>query len=301
MHLLRSYYFVSALLGIMCVVVFSVYTNLQVAPSDFPSGKNFTVGENETLKSISVRLEKDHYIASALLFRATISSLGKDRHIKAGGYTFVEPLPLKGIVEKFAVGHPDVPLISLTIPEGSTVVEIAALVHKALPSISIDSFISTVQQNNLEGKLFPSTYFLLPSATLESVIKIMNSTFETKYKLITNGQVAPSPLTKDIDVLSLAAILEGEAKTKEDMQMVAGILLERLQRGMPLQVDAAKDTYATKGLPSKPINNPGEVAIESVLRPTISPYLYYITGKDGSMHYAVTFDEHKRNIQKFLK
>jgi UPF0755 protein len=130
---------------------------------------------------------------------------------------------------------------------------------------------------------------------------MLKSTFESKYEFFVKGYTIPDPLTSNTEVLSLAAILEGEAKTEEDMQIVAGILLARLKKGMPLQVDAAKETYGTKGLPLVPINNPGEIAISAVFHASSSPYLFYITGKDGKMYYAKTFEEHKRNIAKYLR
>lgn len=298
---LKSTHFLWAFIGTLLLVVMYVYSVMSSVPTNFPLGKNFTVGENETLKSISIRLEENHYINSALLFRAFISSRGRDRHIKAGGYTFNEPFVLGGIIEKFATGHPDVPLLSVTIPEGSTNSEIANLVHKAIPTISTNVFLATLEEKNLAGKLFPSTYFLLPSSTIENIITMMKSTFEIKYESLVQGLIIPAPLISNNEVLSLAAILEGEAKTKEDMQIVAGILLKRLEKGMALQVDTAPITYTVKGLPELPINNPGEVAISAVFNATTTPYLYYITGKDGKMYYAKTFEEHKRNIQKYLK
>jgi UPF0755 protein len=99
----------------------------------------------------------------------------------------------------------------------------------------------------------------------------------------------------------MASILEGEAKTEGDMKIIAGILLTRLTKGMPLQVDVAKETYTAKGLPKVPLNNPGLVAIMAVLHPTFTDNLYYLTGNDGAMHYAKTFEEHKKNIKKYLK
>lgn len=298
---LKSSHLAWGLVAIALVGSLYAYNEVETVPTNFPVGKNFTVGENETLKSVSLRLKEGHYVNSALLFRAFISSRGRDRHLKAGGYSFTEGVALSSVVEKFATGHPDVPLVSVTIPEGSTADEIAAIVNKAIPSISAQSVTSLIEQNNLAGKLFPSTYFLLPSSSAESIIKLMRTTFENKYTFFVRGLVMPAPLTKDTEVLSLAAILEGEAKTKEDMEIVAGILLARLQKGMLLQVDAAPETYKTKGLPVTPINNPGEVAISAVFHASSSPYLFYITGKDGKMYYAKTFEEHKRNITKYLR
>ncbi len=290
------FFFIVILLGSMFV-----YQETFSVPRDFPIGKNFTVNENESLKSISKRLEDERYINSALLFRILLSFSGRDRHLKIGGYSFPEPVTVTEVVNKFALGKPDVPLVSVTIPEGSTNEEIAAIIHKAIPSIEETKIISFINDNNLHGELFPSTYFLLPSSKPEQIIQLLKTTFEEKYSAFIRGLVMPKPLTSDNEVLSLAAILEGEAKTKEDMEMVAGILLTRLQKGMPLQVDVAPETYKLKGLPLKPINNPGEMAISAVFHASASPYLYYITGNDGKMYYAKTFEEHKRNIQKYLK
>jgi UPF0755 protein len=277
------------------------YYVLGTIPESFPVGKNFIVEEGESLRSISHRLEDEHYIRSAVWFRAWISFLGRDRHVQLGGYVFDEPLPLGSIVHRLVFGRPNIPLISVTIPEGSTTYEIAVLFQKALPHFSIDIFGEKVSAVEADGKLFPSTYFLLPSTTENQAVTRMVDTFERKYAENFAKVKIPSPLKDKNDVINLAAILEGEAKTQVDMQIVAGILLKRLTVSMALQVDAAPETYKTRGLPRMPINNPGLVALQSVFEAASTPYLYYITGDDGTMHYAKTFEEHKKNIQKYLK
>lgn len=124
------------------------------------------------------------------------------------------------------------------------------------------------------------------------------------------------------DVIIMASILEGEALPK-DRQVVAGILWKRLSIGMPLQVDATfryingkgtydltaddlkidspYNTYIHKGLPPGPISNPGIDAISASLNPIPTKYLYYLTEKDGTIHYAKTFTEHIANKNKYLK
>jgi len=120
----------------------------------------------------------------------------------------------------------------------------------------------------------------------------------------------------------MASILEGEALTTSDRKLVAGVLWRRLEIGMPLQVDATfsyvngkttfeltlddlkidspYNTYKYKGLPPTPINNPGLNSINAALYPTKTKYLYFLSGNDGKMHYARTFEEHKRNRQLYL-
>ncbi|MEI6810845.1 MAG: endolytic transglycosylase MltG [Candidatus Nomurabacteria bacterium] len=264
-------------------------------------GTNFVVEEGESLRSISLRLQNENYIKSALLFRAWVSFLGRDRHIQLGVYSFDKPLVLGAVIKKLVSGNPDAPLVSLTIPEGSSYTDIANLIKKELPNFSIDIFNKKVLEKNANGKLFPSTYYLLPSTKEERIVDIMVETFNKKYSTSFSNSKIDAPLKNKEDVIILASILEGEAKTSVDMKMVAGILLKRLTLNMPLQVDAAKETYSKRGLPVNPINNPGIVAMDAVFNAVDSSYLYYITGKDGIMHYSKTFEEHKRKIQKYLK
>ena len=289
------------LFGIIVLVLMYGYHITRTIPDEFPVGKSFVVEEDETLHSVSLRLEQEQYIHSALWFRAWVSFLGRDRHVQLGGYVFDTPYVLGAVIKKLVSGYPDTPLVKVTIPEGSTTEETAKVFHDVIPSISEAVFIEKVHTLGAEGRLFPSTYFLLPSTNENRSIEIMTDTFVKKYKESTTVFDLPKELTTQNDVISLAAILEGEAKDEEAKKVVAGILLTRLKRGMPLQVDAAKETYTKKGLPKIPINNPGLVAISAVFNSTPSDYLYYITGDDGNMYYAKTFAEHKRNIQKYLK
>lgn len=289
------------IIGFVLVIVLFTLWSSRTIPNNFPVGTNFVVEEGESLRSISNRLQNENYIKSALLFRAWISFLGRDRHIQLGVYSFDKPIVLGAVIKKLVSGTPDAPLISITIPEGSNSLEIANLIKKELPNFSIDIFNKKVLEKNANGKLFPSTYYLLPSTNEERIIDIMVETFNKKYEDSFSKVKINNLLKSKENVIILASILEGEAKTPLDMRIVAGILLKRLSLNMPLQVDAAKETYKVRGLPASPINNPGLIALDATLNPTDSSYLYYITGKDGIMHYSKTFEEHKRNIIKYLK
>ena len=285
--------------GIFALLV-ALFTLALGAPGVSPGNVKFQVSEGESLYSISSRLKEENLVRSPLLFRGWISFLGRDTNIGLGVYRFETPITLGEVVRTFVSG-PDEPLLSVTIPEGSTTKEVADLIKKAIPTFSVDRFGELVQKDKLDGYLFPSTYYPLPSFTEEDMIRVMNNTFEKEYGKRFSEAVFPKVLASRNDVISLAAILEGEANTQEDMRIVSGILEKRLEKGMRLQVDVAEVTYRESGLPDQPISNPGLVAIDAVFRPIASPYLYYLTGKDGKMYYAKTFEEHKRNIQKYLK
>lgn len=297
----RNYSLIGIIVLLSLAAALYIFYQFSSVTSSFPVNKNFTVNESESLKSVSDRLQGEGYIRSALLFRVGVSFLGKDRALQIGGYSFSQPLTLFGVINSFVRKGPTSPLLSVTVPEGSTSLEIATIITKAIPEITVEGFLRQVMINSAEGKLFPSTYFLLPSYREDDIIKLMLVTFTKKVASEVIPQTIPEPLTSEKDILVLASILEGEAKTEEDMKIVAGILLARLQKGMLLQVDVAKETYKQKGLPRTPLNNPGVVAIRAALNPTPTEYFYYITGKDGKMYYAKTFEEHKRNISKYLR
>lgn len=301
MNFTKKYLVTGVVLLIGSIIVLYFFQQLFLVPNTFPVGKNFVVNENETLNSISERLKKEKYITSPFLFRLGVSFLGKDRAIQLGGYIFDSPRNLSQVVATFVKGRPDTPLLSITVPEGSTSYEVAEMIVRIFPSLSAVSINNFIVKYHAEGRLFPSTYFLLPSYTERDIIQLMLSTFTKKVEsIITTSSILP-PLTSLNDVIVLASILEGEAKTEKDMKIVSGILLTRLTRGMLLQVDVAKETYKEKGLPNVPLNNPGLVAILAVLNPIFTGDLYYITGNDGMMYYAKTFEEHKQNIRKYLK
>ena len=172
------------------IVCIYLYTQALVVPYSFPVGRTFTIGENETLKSISIRLKKDGYIYSPLLFRAGISFLGKDRTIQLGGYVFNKPLTLLCIVTTFVQGKPSAPLITVTVPEGSTSFEVATIIGKVIPSLSPSIFREVISNYTANGKLFPSTYFLLPSYKEEDIVKLMLLTFTKKTQnLISKGEI----------------------------------------------------------------------------------------------------------------
>jgi len=149
-----------------------------------------------------------------------------------------------------------------------------------------------------QGHLFPDTYFMKVSVTAEKVVEILNSNFESK-TLLFEDKFDASKYSKE-EIITMASLIEGEVQTKEDKELVSGILWKRLSIGMALQVDSAPITYDEPGLPKKPINNPGLVSIEAALSPKSSPYLYFISDKEGKTHYARTLDEHIQNIKKYL-
>ena len=190
------------------------------------------------------------------------------------------------ILYKIGRGKADRAGIAITVPEGFDLVKISERVERVY-GINSEEFAEYAK--DYVGKLFPETYFFAGDVKKEIIVKRMVEEFDKRVGPISD---------KD---LVLASLVEGEAKSAEDMKIVAGILKKRIKLGMALQVDVAPETYKTNEVPKTPINNPGLNAIEAVRNPTLSEYLYYITGDDGNMYYSKTFEEHKAYIRKYLR
>lgn len=196
--------------------------------------------------------------------------------------------------------------------------------NQANDSLKAGSFAAAVKPPyaSLEGFLFPDTYFISRRTKPETVVGIMLENFEKKINLSIKDKVAKSG-HNFFEVLTMASILEKEAATGKDRGLISGILWKRLKSNMPLQTDASLyyitgkasadltqedlkidspyNTYLYGGLPLGPIANPGLLSIEAALEPIESPYFYYLSDKDGKMHYATTYEQHLANKRKYLR
>jgi UPF0755 protein len=187
--------------------------------------------------------------------------------------------------------------ISFTIPEGFNVNQIGDVFALKLKNFNKVQFL--LQTKTLEGYLFPDTYFFLNNMNETDVIKSMRNNFEKKITPLLPAIISSGKTEKEIIIM--ASIIEREAKGDADRGVISGILWKRIKIGMPLQVDAAPETYKTKGLPESPIGNPGLEAIKASIYPQSSNYLYYLHDDNGIVHYAKNFSEHQTNIKKYLK
>jgi UPF0755 protein len=312
---LRYLLFVLALVAICLLLVLAFIATNKQPPPDFPVATPIVIEEGSSISKIISTLHNANVIKSELLLYVVLLSSYTPSDIKASTYIFDQPYDVFAIAKKLASGDFTSTLVRLTHREGERV----TAVHDALPAITYDEFILAASTS--EGYLFPETYFLPPHFTAENVVATLRDKYE-EFIIPLRGTIAGSGMS-EYDVLILASILEREANSAESMGMVAGILRNRLDIGMALQADASIEyildkplgalvpadlkidspynTYLNTGLPPTPIGNPGKVAIEAVLNPTKSDYLFYITGTDGKFYYAKTYEEHKKNIARYLK
>ncbi|MDE1965848.1 MAG: endolytic transglycosylase MltG [Patescibacteria group bacterium] len=286
--------------------------------ASFPNDAYVTIRAGEPLSEISTSLSTNGIITSAGLFSAYVRVAGRASALKAGVYRFTRPLGIAGVAERLTHGAFGIAAVRITFPEGYTVRDMSALIARELPEADAPSFIAAAKGD--EGYLFPDTYEFLPSASAADIVEAMRANFDARIASITPAIAASGHALPDI--VTMASLIEKEARTPADRRMVAGILWNRVRLGMPLQVDAVfgyiegtathapslaelssdspYNTYLHAGLPPGPICNPGLDALLAALTPAKTADLYYLTGKDGKMHYARTYAEHERNQLLYL-
>ncbi|HPT65739.1 MAG TPA: endolytic transglycosylase MltG [Candidatus Woesebacteria bacterium] len=302
----RVFAIISLSVVILLAGIFSYLKVNNRAVSADTSNIMFTIKDGDSLVNISKNLESKSLIRNKYSFLFYAYTLGLNKKIQAGTFRLSPSLSTKDLIVKLSKGG--VSDYWLKIIEGTRVEE-------------------NDVKNAKEGYLFPDSYLIPTYYTADQILQVIQSNFDKKFAQAKEG--ATNKKLTDKEIVIFASILEREARSLKSKQEVAGILLNRLEIGMALQVDAsvqyARDTknkpkkyweplskadisiispfntYKNPGLLPSPICNPGYDAIYAAFHPTASNYLYYITGNDNLMHYAVTLDQHNSNIANYLK
>jgi UPF0755 protein len=280
--------------------------------------------------AIGELLESKGIIKSKWGFRLLVDRLNYESKLQAGSYTLNKSQNLKEIIETLTKGSED---FWVTIPEGKRREEIALILFNEFEKndlpFSIPDFLESSKE--LEGYLFPDTYLIPRTMTEEEIVNLMRATFDEK--IPDELKIKANKLNLEFgEALILASLVEREAKYDVDRSKIAGVLINRLQIQMPLQIDATVqyalgsaqcitkttsdcnwwpqiteteykspyNTYKVNSLPPAPICNPGIKVIEAILNPDSHDYLYYVSEPSGTTHYAKTLEEHETNIQKYL-
>jgi len=278
----------------------------------------FVVQKGDGVKEISNGLKQKGLIKSSVVFFLLVKQLGIDKKIEAGDFRLSPSMTALEIAENLTHGTLD---IWVTISEGKRATEIAEILKKKIPTYDPSWTNILIGQ---EGYLFPDTYLIPKDADIEMIVNQMRVNFDQKYTVINTNS---SGLTKE-QIVILASLIEREAITNGEKPIIAGVLTNRLNAAVPLQVDAtiqyAKgknpetkkwwepvmleeyksvrsdyNTYLFSGLPPGPISNPGLEALRAAANPADTDYLYYLHDKDRKIRYAKTLSEHNANIEKF--
>jgi len=267
-------------------------------------------------------------IGSALTFDLLARIKRVQSAMKAGEFRFAAHQTQAAILRQLVDGGTQV-AVWVTIPEGFTAREIAAaLAARDLGSSDVllatfrreSLVLGGVRTDGLEGYLFPDTYLVPTGASPAQIAKIMTDQFEAELPADARALAARQRLTLP-QAVTLASLIEREAKADDERALMAGVYLNRLRRAMPLQVDAtieytfarhkdvityadlARDspynTYLHAGLPPTPIANPGRPSLLAALHPRASPFLYYVYKGNGHHAFSRTLAEHNANVARY--
>lgn len=296
--------------------VFWFYQNIQ-APGIDKSFRNFLIEKGTSASQIGTNLQKTGLIKSALAFKIYVRVTGQAGEIFAGEYRLSNATNLFQIVDQLTKGPLE---LWVTIPEGLRREEVAAKFASGLGRDAAFTAEFLQVSKGQEGMLFPDTYLFPKDADVSLIVNKMIRTFDSKASTLPAG-----PGLTFSQKIILASIIERETKTNSERPVVAGIMLNRIRAGMPLQVDAAVqyavgtpanwwpilsredlkvnspyNTYKFIGLPPTPISNPGLSSLSAAFSPEETEYFYYIHDASGTIHYGKTLQEHNANIVKYL-
>jgi UPF0755 protein len=282
-----------------------------------------SIPSGSSMRAATDSLSRAGVIRFGPAFRVYASMRDRDRGIKAGTYMLHKSSSWDSVLESLHAGKGILRVV--TIPEGFSLVQIEPLVAARL-SQPIDSVRAATRDSalltrldiptpTLEGYLFPDTYIFPDGTTARAAVAAMVKRFEQVWKIEWNARLDSLHLSRN-DVMSLAAIVEKEARLAPERPVIAAVYLNRLRRGMLLQadptvqyalgkhvarvfykdldVDSPFNTYKYKGLPPGPIASPGQPSIEAALYPAVVPYQYFVAYPDGHHEFRVDLRGHER-------
>lgn len=305
----------------------------------------FTIEPGMRTAQIAELLEQKGLIKDDFLFKGYLKLKNEGSRFMAGTYEVKPGVTHDELIAMLNNGEVKAKeMMRFTIPEGYTVRQMSETIAKE-SGLNAQTIVKLADQatgweasivqkipedaalrHHLEGYLFPSTYELPKDSTEEDVIQVMLGQMEKKLEDIPNweGLLKERGLTLH-ELLTVASLVEREVVADKERGLVAGVIYNRLDKDMKLEIDATvqylldkpkerllyKDlevdspynTYRNKGLPPGPISSPSLASIQAALKPEKSDYLFYVTKKDGTQEhlFAKTYKEHLRNIEKSKK
>lgn len=317
------YKFIGILLIVAAVFLASYYELRPVAQAGAGQTVQFEVVKGDGFTAVARKLADQHLIRNRWFFELYALLDGAARRIKPGVYTVNTASSSRAILDQITTGSN---VVRVTIPEGTTSYEIDRILAQN-NVISAGQLISYLKSTSTvyEGMLFPDTYDFYLRSDPAAVVARMYGNFEQKAVPLLEKD--PQKFKQN---LVLASLVEREVTSDADRRFVAGILEKRLSIGMPLQIDYSicyskevvsgqavdcypltsldyslntdYNTYLHRGLPLGPITNPGLSAIQAVLQPTASKYLYYLSDpKTKQTIFSATLNEQTQNKAKYLK
>ncbi len=323
-------------LGAVAVGVVGFLAYQQVVTPGAPGEKiEVTVPSGAYGDEVARILADQGLIEHELLFRIAMRVDPSRKPIRQGRYAVPKGLSALEILKILQEGQP-LPLapdevpdeLKVTIPEGLTIAQMAALFDEP------DAFVAAasdpeliarvgVDVQTLEGFMMPNTYFFDRKPTEREVVERMVDQFEVEYNRILAEATLPANYNK-LQIVTVASLVEEEARVEEERPRVAAVVYNRLKRRMPLQfdstlqyalgkygqrllyedrnVDSPYNTYKNPGLPPGPISTPGASALRAAMQPADVDYLFFVSNADGKTHtFSSTEAEHLKAVERFRR
>ena len=269
------------------------------------------------LRDIVRRLEEGGVVGSATVFAVGVRLAGAHHRLRAGEYAFEPGVSPRAVMDELVAG--EVVVHRLTLPEGLSSAEIVVLVGAA-PGLA-GEIVGPV----LEGSLLPDTYHYVYGDDRAQLIARMQAAMVAALDELWPARADGLPFGTPEEAVILASIVEKETGLVAERALVAGVFVNRLRAGIPLQsdstvvyalsrrgvvldrplrrfdldVDDPYNTYRHRGLPPGPIANPGRAALEAALRPAETEAYYFVADGTGGHAFAATLDEHNVNVQRY--
>jgi UPF0755 protein len=279
-----------------------------------------------TFRAAADSLRRAELISSARLFRVYARLARKDRALKPGTYVLARNMSWGELIDALTAGRGIVH--TFTIPEGYSIADMAPTIAAAT-DVAAESILVAARDSGLrlavgtpaptlEGYLFPDTYTFPSGTDARGIVAALVRRFEDVWKPEWDARLPVLGLTRH-EVVTLASIVEKEARKAEERPVIAAVYLNRIRKGMRLQadptvqyalgrhvervlfrhleVDSRYNTYRYPGLPPGPIASPGAAALQGSLFPANVPYLYFVAHPDGHHEFRTTFAEHAAAIR----
>lgn len=321
---------VAAVLAVLALGSAWFYATVYADESRPARETHVVVPRGSSFADIAAELAGDGVIGNALALRLLAKATHADTDVHAGEYRFAPHQSAAAVLRQLETGGAQVARW-ITIPEGFTAEQIAQRFgdEKIADAGALESVfahrtivVGGTRTKNLEGFLFPSTYLIPTDASPDAIAKILTTQFYAELPANAAAKAKALHLTVP-QVVTVASLIEREAKLDVERPLMAGVYYNRLRIGMPLEVDATieyalpehktalsfKDlaidspynSYKYAGLPPTPIANPGKASLDAAFSPAKTDYLYYVYKGDGHHAFAKTLAEHNANVAKYLK
>jgi UPF0755 protein len=315
---------------VLAAAALSVYFALFAPVMDTAPGQpvQMEIPKGASTNEIGELLANSGVIANPLMFRVSLRMSGETAPLKAGVYDLTTGMDYEAAAYALRAGPP-IQYYTLTIPEGWTIPQIAKRVEEkaGIPASEFEQlaatgagqfvypFLADNKTGSLQGYLFPKTYRVKVGSSARDIVDIMLQQFGKETAALDMSLAAERGLDMH-GVVTVASIIEREARVAQDRPLISSVIYNRLKRDMMLEicatvqyvvgnkprllykdlrVESPYNTYLHKGLPPGPIASPGLASLEAATAPATTDYLYYVlTHKDGSHSFSKTLNEHLR-------